>query len=150
MHTIQRFRRTLRRRLIHAAAPAMIAASALCGVACGGKVVVDGEPAGGDGGGGNGGAGGAAGVGAGLPYVTGSGTGSGTGCALTSTGSMGTDYQITECINEVNGKCPNQYQATMYIVPSLPCSYVVSVDCGPVIQGDVCCYLVTEQGAACP
>lgn len=153
MDRIQRFRRMLRCRLLETTALVMIASPALLGVACG-KVVVDAEPAGEGGGGAGGGTGGAGGTGAGLPYSTGSlsgsGTSTGSGCGLSSTGTAGLNYQLTECIDKVEGKCPTQYQVTMYIVPSIPCSYVVSVDCGPILQDDACCYLVTEQGGGCP
>ena len=37
-------------------------------------------------------------------------------------GTSGINYQLTECIGEIDGKCPNQYQATMYLAPSAPCS----------------------------
>jgi hypothetical protein len=136
MDTTHPARRSSLRRLFERAGLALGALVALSAAACGGKVVVDG----GSGESGGGGSGGGAG----------SATSTGSGCALTSTGSSGTDVQVTECIGEVDGKCPNQYQATMYITPSVPCSYVVSVDCGPVAQAGTCCYLVTEQGGACP
>lgn len=154
MDRTQGFRRTmLRRRLLDGAGLALFALSVLHGEACGGKVVVDGGTSsgeGGNGGAGGGGAGGSVGVGAGFPASSGSLSTTGGGCGLTSTGTSGINYQLTECIAEVDGKCPNQYQATMYIVPSIACSYVVSVDCGPIVQDGACCYLVTEQGGGCP
>src|SRR5262245_6475128 len=95
----------------------------------------------GAGGGGAGGAGMAAGAG-------GAGDGDGGMCALTSTGTGGELIQVTECFDAPEKGCPNQYQASMYIVPA-GCAYLVSIDCGPMIEGSTCCYLVKEQPHMC-
>lgn len=146
MDLTSRFRHSMLRRLLDAAGVLAIAAPALHGAGCGGKVVVEGEGAGG-----SGGAGGSADVTV-TSGIFPAGTGSvstGSGCSLTSSAASGGQVQLTECIPPVSGACPTQYQATMFIVPSAPCSYVVSVDCGPVPQGSSCCYLVTEEGGGC-
>jgi hypothetical protein len=142
-----RFRHLMLRRLLNAAGVVAVAAPAFHGVACGGKVVVDG---GGDGLGGSGGQGGNPGVTvtSGIFPVTTGGTS--TGCDLTGSAASGGQLQTTECISPVNGACPTQYEATKYIVPAVACSYVVSVDCGPVTQSGACCYMVTEEGGGCP
>src|SRR5262249_18558593 len=54
------------------------------------------------------------------------------------------------CIPLGAKECPNQYQATMSIIPSKPCMDVVSVDCAPVMKDGKCCYLVTEEPAPQP
>ncbi|MFS8066943.1 MAG: hypothetical protein ACMG6S_11280 [Byssovorax sp.] len=149
MDLTYRFRHSMLRRLLDAAGVVALAVPALHGAACGGKVVVDAGGSGGEGG--SGGAGGnpdvtvTSGV-----YPVGPGSsGSGSGCSLTSSAASGGQIQVTECIAPVNGACPTQYQATKFIIPSESCSYVVSVDCGPVPQGADCCYLVTEEGGGC-
>jgi hypothetical protein len=139
-----RFRHLMLRRLLNAAGVVAIAAPAFYGVACGGKVVVDG---GGDGSGGQGGNPDVTVTSGIFPVTTGS---TSTGCPLSGSAASGGQLQTTECISPMNGACPTQYQATMYIVPSMACSYVVSVDCGPIVQGDTCCYMVTEEGGGCP
>ncbi len=142
MDLTYRFRHIMLRRLMNAAGVVAVAAPALYGAACGGKVVVeDGSGVGGEGG--NPGDTSTSGV---FPVTTGSNT---TGCNLTSSGASGGQIQTTACIATVNGGCPNQYEATMYIVPSTPCGYVVSVDCGPMLQSGSCCYLVTEEEGGC-
>ena len=146
MDLTYRFRHSMLRRLLDAAGVVAIAAPALHGAACGGKVVVD------DGNGGNGGAGGSSDVTVTSGVFPAGGTGSvstGSSCALTNSAASGGQLQTTECIPPLNGACPTQYEATMFIAPSQPCSYVVSVDCGPVPQGSECCYLVTEEGGGC-
>ena len=145
MDLTYRFRHIMLRRLMNAAGVVALTTPVLYGAACGGKVVV------GDGSGGSGGEGGNPGITAtsGIYPVT-AGTGSsGSGCALTGSAASGGQVQVTECIPLINGVCPTQYQATMYIVPSESCSYVVSIDCGPVQQGGDCCYMVTEEGGGC-
>ena len=142
MDLTYRFRHLMLRRLLNAAGVVAVVAPAFYGAACGGKVVVeDGSGVGGEGG--NPGDTSTSGI---FPVTTGSNS---TGCGLTSSAASGGQTQTTECISEVNGVCPTQYQATMYIVPSTSCSYVVSVDCGPVPQSGSCCYLVTEEGGGC-
>ena len=146
MDLTYRFRHSLLRRLLSAAGVVALTAPVFHGAACGGKVIVD---AGDTGGSGTGGAGGEEDVTVTSgPGSTGSNT-TGSGCALTSSGASGGQVQLTECIAPVGGSCPNQYEATKFIVPSQSCSYVVSVDCGPVPQGASCCYLVTEEGGGC-
>jgi hypothetical protein len=111
--------------------------------------VVDGGGSGGDDGAGGAGGNPAVTVTSGIfPVGTGS-VSTGSSCTLTSSGASGGQIQVTECIPPINGACPTQYQATMFIVPSQSCSYVVSIDCGPVPQGSDCCYLVTEEGGGC-
>ncbi|MEP7126093.1 MAG: ferritin-like domain-containing protein [Byssovorax sp.] len=130
------------RRLLTAAGVVAVAAPALTGTACGGKVVVEsGSGVGGQGG--NPDTTVTSGI---FPVATGT---SGSGCTLTGSAASGGQLQTTECIPPLGDGCPTQYQATMYIVPSLSCGYVVSVDCGPVPQGDTCCYMVTEEGGGC-
>ncbi len=147
MDLTYRFRHSMLRRLLDAAGVVALTAPALYGTACA-KVVVDGG-SGVGGSGGNGGEGGNTDVStADGPGGTGSNT-TGSGCALTSSGASGGQIQVTECIAPVGGSCPNQYEATKFIVPSQPCSYVVSVDCGPISQSGSCCYLVTEEGGGC-
>ena len=147
MDLTHRFRHSLLLRLLDAAGVVALAAPVLYGTACGGKVVVD---AGEEGSGGQGGAGGSAiTVTSGIIPVGPSTSSTGPACALTSSGTGAGQIQTTECISPVNGACPTQYQATKFIVPSQSCSYVVSVDCGPVPQGPDCCYLVTEEGGGC-
>ena len=147
MDLTHRFRNSLLLRLLDAAGVVALAAPVLYGTACGGKVVID---AGEEGSGGQGGAGGSANtVTSGITPVGPSTSGTGPACALTSSGTGAGQIQTTECISPVNGACPTQYQATKFIVPSQSCSYVVSVDCGPVPQGPDCCYLVTEEGGGC-
>ena len=140
-----RFRHLMLRRLLTAAGVVAVATPALNGTACGGKVVVDG----GSGVGGQGGNPDVT-VTSGIFPVTTVTTGSaGSGCALTGSAASGGQLHTTECISPINGACPTQYQATMYIVPSTSCGYVVSVDCGPVPQDGLCCYMVTEEGGGC-
>jgi len=146
MDLTYRFRHSMLRRLLDAAGVVALTAPALYSTACG-KVVVDGG-SGVGGSGGNGGEGGNADV----SVTNGPGAGSntsGSGCTLTSSGASGGQIQVTECIVPVSGSCPNQYEATKFIVPSQSCSYVVSIDCGPVPQPGGCCYLVTEEGGGC-
>jgi hypothetical protein len=145
MDLTYRFRHSMLRRLLDAAGVVALAAPALYGAACGGKVVVDGSNSGTGGEGGNSNVTTTSGI---NPVGTGSDS-TGSGCSLTSSAASGGQVQVTECIAPMNGVCPTQYQATMFIVPSQSCSYVVSVDCGPVPQGASCCYLVTEEGGGC-
>lgn len=142
MDLTYRFRQLMLRRLLNAAGVVAVAAPALHGAACGGKVVVD-DGSGSGGQGGNPDVTVTSGI---FPVTTGSG---GTGCNLTVSAASGGQVQTTECISPVGGACPTQYQATMYIVPGTSCSYVVSVDCGPTPQGGSCCYVVTEEGGGC-
>jgi hypothetical protein len=138
------FRKALRRRILDVVGVGLVAAPALA-AGCGARVVVDldGGVTGAGGGGGAGGAGHVTtGAGAGAGGVGGSTTGS---CSLTSTGTGNNGQtQVTECFEPPATTCPSEYDATMYIVPSHPCVYLVSVDCGPVVQSGECCYLVTE------
>jgi len=53
------------------------------------------------------------------------------------------------CFNGSGEDCPSIYNATPHIAPSRPCSYIVSIDCGPQTIGPSCCYLVTEEAASC-
>jgi hypothetical protein len=133
------FRCALRRRLLGVVGSALLAAPLACSPS-----IVDSR---GHGGGGNSSTSQES-IGGGAP------NGSGGGCTLSSTGiSSGTSVapanQLTECIDLVNGSCPNQYNAPMYILPSQSCSDVRSVDCGPVSRGGQCCYLVTEEYVGC-
>jgi hypothetical protein len=146
MDLTHRFRHSLRIRLLDAAGVVALVAPTLYSTACGGKVVVDADEEG------RGGAGGGSAqdtVTSGINPVGPSSSSTGASCVLTSSGTGAGQIQTTECISPVNGACPTQYQATKFIVPSQPCSYVVSVDCGPVPQGPDCCYLVTEEGGGC-
>jgi hypothetical protein len=127
------FRKALLRRIL-----VVVGVGLLAG--CGAKVVVDVD-------GGVTGAGGAGGAG----HVTTGAGGGGVGgsmtgiCSLTSTGTGNNgQMQVTECFDPPADGCPSEYDATMYIIPSHTCVYLVSVDCGPVVQGGECCYLVTE------
>ena len=72
------------------------------------------------------------------------------GCSLTTTGTGGDLVQTTECFGQTSATCPDQYQATMYIIPSNPCAVLQSVNCGPVIQDEQCCFVVTEEQIGCP
>jgi hypothetical protein len=112
-----------------------------CGVCCG-NVIIDGASGQGAGGaGGTGGVGGAFGFGG-----AGGGTTDG-GCpALTS--STGGDQRVTQCFAPPVGGCPSQYAAAMFITPD-PCTYLVLVDCGPLMESGTCCYVVTEQPHPC-
>lgn len=113
------------------AAPAIV-------VGCGARVVVDGtggtastSATSSEGGGSTGGAntGGAGGVDA--------------GCALTTgTGGDGLVHQ-PECFTMPATGCPNQYDANQHIMLSPPCKYLKGVECGPVVQGSSCCYMIT-------
>jgi hypothetical protein len=142
MDLTYRFRQLMLRRLLNAAGVVAVAAPVLHGAACGGVVVVeDGSGAGGEGS--NPDVTATSGF---FPVTTGS---NGTGCSLTGSAASGGQVQTTECIPPVDGACPTQYQATMYITPNTSCSYVVSVDCGPVPQSGSCCYMVTEEGGGC-
>ena len=114
------FRRALHRRILDVAGVATIVAPVLAG-ACGGKVFVDGR-----------------------------GAGSGSGeCALTTTGTGNGQVQVTECFAMPSDGCPTKYEATMYVVPSVPCAYLVSIDCGPIEQDDECCFIATEEMSSC-
>lgn len=147
MDLTHRFRHSLRLRLLDAAGVVALTTPVLYSSACGGKVVVD---AGGQGLGGAGGSGGSeVTVTSGITPVGPSSGATGSGCTLTSSGTGSGQIQTTECIKPINGACPTQYEATKFIAPSQSCSYVVSVDCGPVPQGSACCYLVTEEGGGC-
>jgi hypothetical protein len=145
MDLTYRFRNLMLRRLLNAAGVVALAVPTLYGAACGGKVVVDG---GGNGSGGEGGNPDTTSTATVFPFTAGTDS-TGSGCALTGSAASGGQAQATECISPVDGACPTQYQATMYIVPSTSCNYVVSVDCGPVHQGGDCCYMVTEEGGGC-
>jgi hypothetical protein len=134
------FRKALLRRLLNVVGVAAIASPALS-VGCGGKVIFDGD----------GNSSGQGGAGGGSSSNTGSGTGGADGgtCELTSTGTGGDVKQLTACFAPSGDKCPNQYNAAMFI--ALPdCGYLVSVDCGPVVEGGNCCYLIKEQPQVCP
>jgi len=115
---------------------AMIAAAIALG--CGAKVVVDLD-------------GGIVGVGGegGATSSGGGGLGSDAGCGLGSTGVGAGQMQLAECFATPPSGCPNQYDAVLHIVPSTSCVYLVSVDCGPFITPDGCCYVVTEEQKAC-
>ena len=112
--------------------------------ACGGDVVVDTRNGKGTGAGGsstsNGGS-------ASTMSAGGAGAGGGT-CTLTTSGTGGGDVITTECFAPPGAGCPNEYQASQYIVP-MGCSYLVGVRCGPVTQGGQCCYLAVEQPNTC-
>lgn len=109
---------------------------------CGSVVVVDSDgdlngTVGGGGAGGNG-------IGAG------SGSGGGSDTCLLGPKDGGSDQvQVLECFNMPPDGCPNQYMAVQFIVPSASCVYLVSVDCGPYVQGAQCCYVVTEEKKPC-
>jgi hypothetical protein len=113
--------------------------------ACG-NVVVDGASGTGE----RTGTGGTSGIG-GTTGLSGAGVGGGGGagpCTLTSTGTSSGLQQVTACFAPSATTCPNQYDAANYIIPS-QCTYLVSVDCGPVAQAGQCCYLVTQQVYPC-
>ncbi len=136
----------LRRRPVHLAslAGAVGLMGAALMAACG-NVVLDDQSAGSvAGSGGTGGVGG----GGGTRSSGNGGGGGGPVCMLTSTGSGGSVTQLTECITPPENTCPNQYNAALYITPH-NCAYLFSVDCGPVIEGGQCCYLVEEQAHTC-
>lgn len=135
------FRRALLRRILDVVGAAAVAAPAIV-AGCGGKVVVDqdGETIG------IGGAGGTSGTG--LGGYGGAGGFPDAGCALTTTGTGAGQSQVTECITPPPDGCPNQYNAAGYIFPSL-CVYLVSVNCGPIVQNGQCCYVVTEEAQPC-
>lgn len=58
-------------------------------------------------------------------------------------------FQLTECFKKPSSGCPNQYDAPLHIVPTQPCVYLVSVDCGPFPVNDSCCYGVTLETKPC-
>lgn len=105
-------------------------------IACG-KVVVDLE-----GGTGTAGAGGGTGAGAGN-------VGGAASCLLGTNDAGPDQIQVVECFAKPSAGCPDQYQAVEHILPSTPCVYLVSVDCGPLTEGATCCYVVTEEGKPC-
>lgn len=109
-------------------------------IACGGKVVVDLE--GGIGTAGAGGVGGGTGAGAGN-------VGGAASCLLGTNDAGPDQIQVVECFTKPSAGCPSQYQAVEHILPSTPCVYLVSVDCGPFAEGDTCCYVVTEEKKPC-
>jgi hypothetical protein len=115
-----------------------LAACAMLG-ACGGKVVVDtGAASSGTGG-------------YGTVNQGGTGGSGGSACALTTTGGGGEGVvQTTECFSAPATGCPSMYQASEFITP-MDCSYLVSVDCGPIVQDSQgsCCYVVHEQAHPC-
>jgi hypothetical protein len=136
MDPMRRIRSSLLARLLLAAG---LAATAIPSTACG-KFVVD------DGSNGAGGAGGAS------TSDTGAGVGGSSHCGLGTTGvtTGGQNMvQLTECFSSEGAACPSPYEATAHIIPSASCAYLKSVDCGPVIRGDACCYDVTEEQNAC-
>jgi hypothetical protein len=141
MDSTHTFRKALLRRLLDVGAAVAIAGPALAG--CGAKVAADGT-GGVTGAGGAGTAGGTVGTGMG-------GIGGGSGCVLPPppSGGTGGKMSVSECFAVPEGGCPNQYNATMYIVPASPCVYLASVDCGPVVVGASCCYAVTEEPKPC-
>jgi hypothetical protein len=134
-------RRSLRRRLLQAAfLAALLVPPAAIG--CGAKVAVDGD--------GNGGTGGTGGGGAGGDALTDGGGGGMTdgGCTLSSTMDGGLMLK-PECFAMPDKGCPTQYDAPLFIFPAA-CVYLVSVNCGPVVLGGECCYMVTEEPQSCP
>ncbi len=115
----------------------LLVASAAVPLACG-DVVVDGAGVGASGQSSSvstTGAGGAGGAG-------------GASCSLTTTGAGAGVSQLTECPEVPAGGCPNLYDANQIIEP-MNCAYLVSVDCGPVPEGDRCCYVVHEEPHTC-
>ncbi len=56
---------------------------------------------------------------------------------------------MTACVDPLSTGCPSQYDADQYIVPAV-CTYLVAVECGPVVEGGQCCYMVKEQLEPCP
>jgi hypothetical protein len=72
------------------------------------------------------------------------------GCSLSTTGTGGDLVQTTECFAQTTDACPDQYEATMYIIPSDPCAVLQSVNCGPVAQDGQCCFVATEEQIGCP
>ena len=147
MDLTQGFRSAMLRRFLEAVGATaigvpLVATAALTG--CGGKVVFDGRPSSS----GTGGSGGAAGTASGGDGGAG---GAGGNCSYSSTGVGGDEIQVTECFAPPDGvTCPNQYQATQYLLPSNGCNYVVSIDCGPmVLDVNKCCYLTTEEPMPC-
>jgi hypothetical protein len=106
-------------------------------VGCGARVVVDGtggtvgtSGTGSEGGGANGGG------------NTG-GSGVDAGCTLTTTTGGNGLYHQPECFSMPPNGCPNQYDANQHIMLSPPCKYLKGVDCGPVVEGALCCYMIT-------
>lgn len=117
---------------------AAIAGAALA-MGCGAKVAIDR-----DGGSSMGGAGGgttSSGAGGGAPADA--------GCGIGSSGVGAGQMLATECFETPPEGCPSQYDAVMHIVPSTPCVYLVSVDCGPFVGPGKCCYVVTEEKKTC-
>ena len=136
-------RKALLRRLLDIVGVAALASPAIV-AGCGAKVVVD-RDGGATGTGGSGGMDPSSGATTGTGSMTGGGGGTKPGsCMLTSTGTGNGFHQVTECFAPPADGCPNQYNADMHIVPSTPCVYLVSVDCGPIPGAAECCYLVTE------
>jgi hypothetical protein len=125
------------RNALHALGAAVIAALV---AGCGAKVAIDRD-------------GGLAGVGGAGGDTTTGGSGGGAhldgGCAIGSSGAGAGQMQTTECFATPPEGCPNQYDAVLHIVPSTPCVYLVSVDCGPLILTSKCCYVVTEEKKTC-
>lgn len=103
---------------------------------CGAKVAVDLD----GGTNGTGGDGGGGGSGAGVD---------GGPCGLVVMDAGLGQWKVPECFAMPSSGCPKQYEAPQFIVPSTPCVYLVSVDCGPVVQGSQCCYMVTEEAKPC-
>lgn len=114
-------------------------ASVLVGaIGCGAKVAVDLD----------GSSTGAGGDGAGGTAGNGGGTLDG-GCGVVPMDAGAGQLKLPECFAMPEKGCPKQYDATLYIVPSTPCVYLVSVDCGPFVSGSQCCYWVTEEMKPC-
>ena len=124
--------------------PLVRLSAAIAGVAmmmgCGAKVAIDL----------GGGASATGGAGGGVVVGTGAGGAhSDAGCTLDTSGAGAGQMQTTECFMAPPEGCPNQYDAVLHIVPSAPCVYLVSVDCGPMIAPGQCCYIVTEEKKTC-
>jgi hypothetical protein len=124
----------LRDRLLAVLGVASVAAPV--GAACGGKVAVDGL----DGQGGRGGS--SLTSPDGSCELTTSGISTGTGSSTTT--------RVTECFKKPGSTCPTLVQAPINIIPSQACAAVRSIDCGPVEEAGLCCYLVTEEQQVCP
>jgi hypothetical protein len=108
---------------------------------CGGKVAVDLDA-------GTGGT--AGGGGSGTTSASGGEGGANGGfCGPASKGPGEGQFQLPECFPKPASGCPKQYDAPLFIVPTQPCVYLVSVDCGPFTAGEACCYGVTEEVKPC-
>jgi hypothetical protein len=78
-----------------------------------------------------------------------SGAGGNGPCTLTTSGAGGAGVeQVSECFAPPGASCPSLYDAAEFIIPA-DCTYLVSVDCGPVVQGGMCCYETHEQSHPC-